>query len=87
MSDKTAGTPVNVFRITAATKLVAGGWYDGWTCLECKALLTVDTNLRPGPGPIAQLTPADAHMRITCPHCRADRLYGINERTVRQGST
>lgn len=63
---------------------VPGAWYDAWTCLECSMVLTIAEMQRNGPGTPQPMAPADLHMRFICPRCKADRLYGANDRKVLQ---
>ena len=65
--------------------LKEGTWYDCWTCSECGQILaTGGVFERKGPGQAARLSPQDVHALICCPDCNAERMYGINQRTVRQ---
>lgn len=84
MKDTTAGTDIGVFRITARKDLPPGSWHDGWTCANCGAVMALQNYQRTGPGPILRLEPAGSHVRLACPKCGTERLYGINEREVIQ---
>jgi DNA-directed RNA polymerase subunit RPC12/RpoP len=70
----------DVFKVTAKAQPVAPGHYQGWLCLECKTPIPVLDDPNSGKTGIAFLGPADAHVRLACPHCGAERLYGLNER-------
>ena len=72
------------FYVLSGRDLKEGNWYDCWTCSECGQILAAEQLEREGPGHAARLFPYDIHALICCPDCSAERMYGINERTVRQ---
>lgn len=75
-----------VFRlyVLSGRDLKEGSWYDCWTCIECGQILTAVEFEREGPCRTAPVIPQDIHALICCPDCNAERMYGINERRVRQ---
>jgi len=60
------------------------GNYQGWTCLECGQMIAV-IEQPPNLGTdIPPLEPAGSHVQLKCPHCQAERLYGLNDRVLIQ---
>ena len=72
--------------VLSGSALKEGSWYDCWTCNGCGQILTAEEFEREGPGRTARLFPQDIHALICCPDCNTERMYGINDRRVRQHS-
>ena len=73
------------YRVTPKPKneVKPGHWYYGFDCLECGERFAVFDSK----GPSAPVTFAGGgHIRTTCPHCAADRLYEPAQAVHFQGS-
>jgi hypothetical protein len=79
MKDTTSGAFIGVAKLTPKQLPVPKGYYRAWKCSECVVLIAVFDDLSRGLVPLRKFEPLDAHVRLKCPHCTAERLYGIND--------
>jgi hypothetical protein len=61
-------------------ELQAGASYDSWMCQRCAEVIALPRR----PAQLDPLETPDAVIRLSCPHCSAQRHYTIHERRVRQ---
>ena len=67
------------YEVTAKSlaSVVAGQWYYGLDCLVCDKRFAIFDD-RSG-GKTRVFFGGDRHIRVSCPHCSADRLYGTDQ--------
>jgi nitrate/TMAO reductase-like tetraheme cytochrome c subunit len=76
---ETQGTGKRVIVATAksAAEVTAGSWYHGFACKGCDTQFAVFEDRSGGQNP-AKMS-GDGHIRVTCPHCGVEHVYGTSE--------
>jgi len=87
MAEKKPSNECPVLPLLARAVPLERGNYQGWRCLECAQDIAVIEQPRVLGTDIPDLGPEGALVQLKCPHCQAERLYGLNERVLIQVSS
>jgi len=84
MAEKKPSNECPVLPLLARAVPLERGNYQGWRCLECAQDIAVIEQPRVLGTDIPDLGPEGALVQLKCPHCQAERLYGLNDRVLIQ---
>jgi len=69
--------------VASPVNAVRSGQYYGLTCVACRERFAVLNDSTKGDNPVKIV--GSGYIHVTCPHCRADRLYELGDlKSLRQ---